>query len=112
MGTHPPGVMTMCTTGTGLAAVEHAVVVHAEQLSRSQQEPWGTLWLTESVLRAVLVLHLAISQAVLIGQPPGIIAIAAGIVFTPATSTNTAPLPRPTLPRPRRSTRRLTDLTA
>lgn len=82
MGTHPPGVMTMCTTGTGLAAVEHAVVVHAEQLSRSQQEPWGTLWLTESVLRAVLVLHLAISQAVLIGQPPGIIAIAAGIVFT------------------------------
>lgn len=43
---------------------------------------WGLLWLAESAVRVVLVLHLSISQAVFIGQLPAIVAIVTGIVFT------------------------------
>lgn len=43
---------------------------------------WGLLWLAESVIRVVLVLHSTVSHAVLVGQLPAVVAVLVGIVFT------------------------------
>lgn len=43
---------------------------------------WGILWLAEAATRAVVVLGSPVSEGVLTGQIPGIVAIAAGILFT------------------------------
>ena len=72
----------------GVAARERAYErawTHSAGFRREQRlitAVWGLLWLAESAIRVALVLHTSVSQAVLVGQIPGAVAIVAGIVFT------------------------------
>lgn len=43
---------------------------------------WAVLWLAESAARVVVVLQSGVADGVLLGQLPGIVAIAVGMVFT------------------------------
>ena len=45
---------------------------------------WGVLWLAESLIRAVIVLHSSVSHALLAGQLPGLAALIVGVIITRA----------------------------
>jgi hypothetical protein len=62
------------------AAWEHSPGFRREH--RLVTAVWAVLWLAESAVRVVVVLNSDISEGVLLGQVPGIVAIVAGIVFT------------------------------